>query len=308
MKEKIQILKEVLGRHYRSKSEFLFKCPYCSHHKRKLSVNIDLNVFKCWVCDSKGKNIRTLINRFGNKSLVRQWDVLNNAVDMSNASVTDLFEEKTTPEPQRLKLPEEFISLANKNLPMEAHSALRYLGKRKVSINQIRYYRMGFCHEGEYQNRIIIPSFDEEGYCNYFVGRSYIGNKLKYKNPGASRDLVFNDLLINWQRPVTLVEGVFDAIRAPNSIPILGSTLNVKSKLFAKLIEEQPKVYIALDYDAEEKSLLLIKNMIEYGLEVYKMDTSKISDIGDSTKLEIEKLQSEALLMDFDNIIKISCR
>tara|TARA_R110000824_G_scaffold8737_3_gene39591 strand:- start:57378 stop:58304 length:927 start_codon:yes stop_codon:yes gene_type:complete len=308
MKEKIQILKEIFGHYYKSKSEYLFKCPFCAHHKRKLSINLHLNVFKCWVCDSKGKNIRSLIKRFGSEPLLRQWDVLTGTVDMSNAAITSLFTNESKAETPRLKLPEEFISLANKNLPLEAHSALRYLGKRRINIQQVRYFRMGFCHEGEYRNRIIIPSFNEEGYCNYFVARSYIGSKLKYKNPAATRDLIFNDLLINWERPVILVEGIFDAINAPNSIPILGSTLNTKSELFAKLIDKQPKVYIALDYDVEEKSLLLIKNMIEYGLEVYKMDTSKISDIGDSTKVEIETLQSEALLMDFDNIIKISCR
>ena len=308
MKEKIQILREIFGIPYRSKDEHLFKCPFCKHYKKKLSINLELNVFKCWVCDSKGKNIRSLVRRFGDKALLGKWDILNNTVDMSEASVEDIFSNNQKPVEQRLSLPTEFISLANRNLPMEAHSALRYLGKRRLTMHQIRFFKLGFCWDGEFKNRIVIPSFDQNGYCNYFVARSYVGSKLKYKNPKVSKNMIFNDLLIDWTQPVTLVEGVFDAIRAPNSIPILGSTLNIKSKLFAKLIEKQPRVYIALDYDAEEKSLLLIKNMIEYGLEVYKMDTSKISDIGDSTKVEIEKLQSEALLMDFENIIKISCR
>ena len=51
-------------------------------------------------------------------------------------------------------------------------------------------------------------------------------------NPEASRDIVFNQLYLDFDEDLTIVEGVFDAIIAgPNAVPILGSTLNEDSAL-----------------------------------------------------------------------------
>ena len=55
----------------------------------------------------------------------------------------------------------------------------------------------------------------------------------KYLNPPADRDIIFNELYIDWDSDIILVEGAFDAIKAgPNSIPLLGSTLREESSLF----------------------------------------------------------------------------
>ena len=59
-----------------------------------------------------------------------------------------------------------------------------------------------------------MPSFNEDGYCNYFIARTYTDDWLDYKNPEASKDIIFNDLLMDWNEPITIVEGVFDAIKS----------------------------------------------------------------------------------------------
>ena len=217
-------------------------------------------------------------------------------------------EEKIVEENQRLSLPEEFIFLGASRLPHEAQRPLRYLERRGLTLEDIRYYKLGFCSSGEYRNRIIIPSFDEEGYCNYFVGRTYSNDSYKYKNPRVSKNIIFNELLVDWSSPVLLVEGPFDALKARNAICILGSTLNIKSRLFAKLVEKQPPVYVGFDSDALQKSLRVIKNMLEYGLEVYQMDTSSVEDIGSLAPSEVEKLREEATPMSFESLIFSSCR
>jgi len=302
MKDKLNILKEVLGPYYKSRDEYLFSCPYCKHYKRKFSINLNLGVYKCWVCDSKGKSLQRLVRRFGHPQLFQKWRQLTNQIDMS--SMDTLFQkEEIAQENQRLSLPEEFLFLGASQLPHEAQRPLRYLKARGITLEDIRYYKLGFCHTGAYRNRIVIPSFDAEGYCNYFVGRSYNGDTLKYKNPPASRNVVFNELLIDWSEPVMLVEGPFDALKARNSICILGSTLNVKSRLFFKLVEKQSPVYVGLDGDALQKSLRVIKNMLEYGLEVFQMDTSNIEDIGSLSYTEVEKLRETAVPMNFENFI-----
>ena len=82
-----------------------------------------------------------------------------------------------------------------------------------------------FCDFGEYQHRVIIPSFDDEGNVNFFVGSSYTDDWMKYKNPQVSKDIIFNDLNIDWEDDIILVEGAFDAMKCKNAIPLLGSTL-----------------------------------------------------------------------------------
>ena len=111
--------------------------------------------------------------------------------------------------------------------------------------------------------------------------------------------------MIDWESPLTLVEGAFDAIKIKNSIPILGSTLNENTKLFKKIVDKQPKVYLGLDRDALNKSLQMIFSLLQYGVEVYLMDTTEINDIGSVTKIEAESLKEGSQLMNTENIFNI---
>ena len=81
MLSKKQILTNILGDNYKTNDEYLFFCPYCKHHKKKLSVNIDKNVYKCWVCDTNGRNLRRIVRRFGTFTQLQEWDVLTNIVN-----------------------------------------------------------------------------------------------------------------------------------------------------------------------------------------------------------------------------------
>ena len=301
MRSKNNILTEVLGSGYQSKDETLFSCPFCKHHKKKLSVNINKGFFKCWVCDTKG-GISYLIRRFGSIDDRHDWAVLDQEVDFSTMDlIFNQPEEKLPP----VDLPPEYICLAKKGLPPAANEAISYLWSRGIGQKDIIYHKIGFCLTGKYKKRIIIPSFDDEGNCNYFTARSYSGDWLSYKNPPASKNIIFNDLLVNWDEPITLVEGPFDAIKMKNSIPILGSTLKETTRLFKKIVEKQTKVYIGLDEDALNKSMKIISLLLEYGLDVYKLDTSDIEDIGSITKTEAEDLKTNASQINLESIFNI---
>jgi len=301
MRNKKNILREVLGSGYDSRDETLYHCPFCKHHKKKLSVNVTKGFFKCWVCDTKGA-ISYLIKRFGTIDDRHDWALLDQEVDFSTMDlIFNQPEEKLPP----VNLPPEYICLAKKGLPPAANDAISYLWSRGIGQKDILYHKIGFCLTGKYKKRIIIPSFDDEGNCNYFTARSYSGDWLSYKNPPASKNIIFNDLLINWDEPITLVEGPFDSIKIKNSIPILGSTLKETTKLFKKIVEKQTKVYIGLDEDALNKSMKIISLLLEYGLDVYKLDTSDIEDIGSITKTEAEDLKQEASQIDLESIFNI---
>ena len=301
MRNKKNILREVLGSGYDSRDETLYHCPFCKHHKKKLSVNVIKGFFKCWVCDTKGA-ISYLIKRFGSIDDRHDWALLDQEVDFSTMDlIFNQPEEKLPP----VDIPPEYMCLAKKGLPPAANEAISYLWSRGIGQKDILYHKIGFCLTGKYKKRIIIPSFDDEGNCNYFTARSYSGDWLSYKNPPTSKNIIFNDLLINWNEPITLVEGPFDSIKMKNSIPILGSTLKETTKLFKKIVEKQTKVYIGLDEDALNKSMKIISLLLEYGLDVYKLDTSDIEDIGSITKTEAEDLKQEASQIDLESIFNI---
>ena len=301
MRNKKNILREVLGSGYDSRDETLYHCPFCKHHKKKLSVNVIKGFFKCWVCDTKGA-ISYLIKRFGTIDDRHDWALLDQEVDFSTMDlIFNQPEEKLPP----VNLPPEYICLAKKGLPPAANDAISYLWSRGIGQKDIIYHKIGFCLTGKYKKRIIIPSFDDEGNCNYFTARSYSGDWLSYKNPPASKNIIFNDLLINWNEPITLVEGPFDSIKMKNSIPILGSTLKETTKLFKKIVEKQTKVYIGLDEDALNKSVKIISLLLEYGLDVYKLDTSDIEDIGSITKTEAEELKTNESQINLESIFNI---
>lgn len=308
MSEKVEILEETFGVYYRSRDELLFKCPFCEHHKRKLSINLSLDVFKCWICNTRG-GIDYIVKRFASPKNKKQWSIISQSVDLSESTnLLGELEEPEKDERQTINLPEEYICLAKNNLPHEANKALKYLYDRGITRNDILFYKIGFCSDGPYKNRIIFPSFDMLGDCNYFIARSYKGDWLKYKNPQASKNIIFNEILIDWKREITLVEGIFDSIKTWNSIPLLGSTLNTSSALFKRIVAAGVPVYVGLDGDVLRKSLRVMTNMIEYGLEVHHLDTSGIEDLGCLSKHQVEKIKESSMPMTFENVLQLQWR
>ena len=95
-----------------------------------------------------------------------------------------------------------------------------------------------------------------------------------------------------------LVEGVFDAVVAGNSVPILGSSLREGSALVRRVVENDTPVYLALDADAEKKALEIIKQFLEYDVELYKVDIHPFSDVGEMSKEEFLKRKAAALPVD----------
>ena len=301
-KEAKKILHETLGNYIDKGAELLFTCPACGHHKRKFSVNLDKNAYKCWVCDYRGRNIRRIIRRFGTYTQLQKWDQVTNRTDLERFA--DLFmEPESVQEQQKLELPEEFVSLCSSNIPATGIYAMRYLQNRGVSQADILKWKIGYCFSGEYRNRIIIPSFDKDGDVSYFIARSYTGDSYKYKNPRASKDITFNELYIDWNKDLVMVEGVFDALVAGNAVPILGSTLRSGSELLRKIVRNDTPIYIALDPDAADKERKIIKTLLEYDIEMYKIDISGYEDVGSMTKQQFEQRKNNATIIDNDNYL-----
>lgn len=301
--KKLRILRDILGSNYKIKNEFLFFCPKCKHHKRKLSLNLEKNVFKCWVCDFSGKTIQRLVRKYGNRKQYLEWRELAGLVDITSFS-EQLFIEKEEAKERLVELPDEFVSLTKKSLPYDSLYPKNYLKSRNITIKDIARWKIGYCSSGPFKDRIIIPSFGISGHCNYFIARTYQNNWRKYLNPSVSRDIIFNHLYLDFDNDLVIVEGVFDAIVAgPNAVPLLGSTLRVGSKLFQEIVNNDTPVYLALDTDAEKKIKHLIKNFKEYDIEIHQIDISPYDDVGEMSKEEFLKRKNNAEVIDTEDYL-----
>jgi hypothetical protein len=242
-----------------------------------------------------------LVRRFGTFVQLQRWEELTGRHDLERFA--ELFDSRSSVDPlPTLDLPEEFISLAS-NVPATGVYAYKYLHSRGITKADILKWKIGYCFGGEYRNRIIIPSFNDDGDVSYFMARSYNGDSYKYKNPKASKDIVFNELYVDWNEDLSIVEGVFDAITAGNSVPILGSTLRPDSDLIRKIVYNDTPVYVALDPDAREKENKIIQTLLEYDVELYKIDVSGYEDVGSMPREVFRERKQKARFIDRDNYL-----
>lgn len=298
----IYLIDSVLGNSKpTSKGNRAYHCPECKHHKLKLEVNLDessshFQSYQCWVCSFKGKKLTTLF-----KKIEADSDKVNELRFLIKSSPKDNHQEITL---KKVSLPTEFISLLNPPSNLTAKQAIHYLNKRGISKIDILKYNIGYCEFGVYSNMIILPSYDSNGNLNYFTSRSFNKNsKIKYKNPDVSRDIIGLELFINWNVPLVLCEGIFDAIAIKrNAIPLLGK--NIQPELMKKIINSSvEKIYIALDKDAIKQALNFCETLMNEGKEVYLVDINE-KDPSDMGFEKFTNLIQKTLPLTFSNLIE----
>jgi len=294
----LSLIETVLGKgKSTSRGNVAFNCPFCHHNKKKLEVDIESQHWHCWVCNAAGRKIITLFKK----------------LNVERHKISKLFEfiketeykpKITTTNTKAVELPAEFKPLWELETTSPAYrNAVYYLKKRGITIHDILKYRIGYCRKGLYSGKIIIPSYDANGVLNYFVGRAYYENDVwKHKNPQVSKDIIGFELHINWNYPVCLVEGAFDAIAIRrNAIPLFGKT--IPDQLKHRIIENNVKtIYICLDKDARKQAIETAEYFMSNGVDVYFVDLEENdpSEIGfgkiNNILANTEKLTSEWLM------------
>ena len=283
------IFKSFLGEpheHNEESGQMSFDCPSCAemgkgHGKHKLSVNYIKNKYRCWVCGHDNNmhgDVPNLIKRYGTKSNLKDYELVNPNAFYRKKDINLI--------PTKVKLPKEFIKLTNSNSDKPYfNDAYIYLKRRGINDDMIKNYNLGYCYKGKYAFRIIFPSYDEFGDLNFFVGRAWASFKSpKYLNPTAEKQLIiFNEHKIEWDSTIYLVEGSFDHLVIPNSIPLLGK--NISQKLRDLLYNKaKGKIIILLDEDAlndskrlyKELNIGVLHNMIRVCTPPYNHDPSSI--------------------------------
>ena len=300
--EIIQLLDKVLksrGQSLKKNNEYMWWSPFTQHHKPKLQVNIQTGKWHCWVSNQGGHNLYQLFKKVGaGYNDFKELNKLLGDVSFYKKQNDDTLDEVT--------LPQEYKSLSDPfDTSIIKEHAIRFLKKRGITKEDITRYNLGYCSEGKYNNRIIIPSYDSNGKLNYFVGRDFYSSSFKYMNPpNVAKDVIGFDLYINWSLPIILVEGVFDAMSVKsNSIPLFGKT--ILPKLYGKIVEKKVKdIFIILDSDAFDDAIQMTEKFVNEGINVnfVKLDGQDPNDLG--YKKMITKINN-SLPMDFKQIMEM---
>ena len=194
----LELLESVLGSSKKTSGDnYAFYSPFVDHYKPKLEINIRINSkgnnpWHCWISDEKGRSIKTLFKKL--RVSKHTWDEYNAIFSKVNRYRSEYDNVDVV---EQVELPKEFQPLYNSSNSYKRKHALNYLLGRGVRPEDIVKYNIGFCDEGEYRDKIIIPSYDERGKLNFFVGRSFYQTEYKHKNPKVSKDIVGFELLIN---------------------------------------------------------------------------------------------------------------
>jgi hypothetical protein len=128
---------------------------------------------------------------------------------------------------------------------------------------------------------------------------------MKYKNPRVSKDVVGFESMIDWNQPVILCEGVFDAIAIKrNAIPLFGKTL--PPKLLRRFVEYKVRnVYLILDSDAQKDSMKIVEKLKSYQVEVNMivLEDKDPSELGFEKTINLIKQTKDSL--SFSDIMKM---
>ena len=282
--------------------EAVYFCPFCNHYKKKLEINLETQNWQCWVCHVAGKSIRSFFKklRVNYSYYAELYKIVGEYQFQPSVADDEKYEIK--------ELPKYFLPLSSCIKSMEYGIAISYLRSRGITKNDIFRYNIGYCENGEYRHRIVIPSYDKDGNINFFSARSYYeGTFMKYKLPPWSKDIIGFELFVNWNEPITLVEGQWDAIAVrKNAIPLFGTTIS--NHLREAIINNGVwRVNIVLDNDAMKSAIKIFDNIERFKTFDIDVHLIKLKDKDPSVLgfQKIDEIIRESKPTEFSDIIKM---
>lgn len=280
----VTLLNELLNQTARLRkggNQAVYFCPCCHHYKRKLEINLETGQWHCWTCNIKGSYLGSFLTQVkATPSYRERMAKLTGDLRLAQRR------QHKKKSPNEVVLPDEFIPLAHSRPSIEYKNAATYLKRRGIIREDILRYNIGYCEEGDYAFHIIVPSYDANGNLNFFMGRRYYDTEgaIPHKKPECSMDIIGFECFVNYDEPLNLCEGVFDAIAIRNNaIPLFGKYPS--KKLREKMILNNVRyVNIVLDNDAYADSVrnyeLLVRNVPGVEVRIVDLDGKDPSALG----------------------------
>ena len=306
-RKKIKLIEHAFGKGFLETDEknVHVSCPECNDSrkdKKKLYISLDTGWYNCWVCNTSGKNIGFLFRKYATCYYEKCREIFScDAIGLESKE-----EIKIAP----VELPDDVSLITNNMSDPDTRAVYSYLLQRGLTRMDMFRWRVCVSNNFYFRRKAIFPSFDATGKLNYYVARCIDETKFKYNNAKVPKSsVIFNEVDLDWEQPVILVEGVFDAVKCPDNTAVaLGSTLSKTSLLYKQLVKNRATVIVCFDEDADEKSHQVCKRLNVAGCTVYRVSVSG-QDLGDRTKKGVMKVISKAKIWTSEALIshKISC-
>ena len=273
-------------------------CPVCkTPDKLKLSVNIETLQYHCWVCGAKGSKIARLVREHIGES---EGSWLAETLGEEPGNMLQ-HEEDAEPLPD---LPDRSIPIVICDSKDPNFRAVkRYCERRGLTESDMWRYRICWSPEDRFQRRAIFASVDAEGDLNYWVSRSIDpDSKIRYINCPVPKDkIIFNEVDIDFSKPVCIFEGPFDLIKTKvNGTCLLGSSVSQTSMLLSRLVSSNSEVILCLDRDVQDKENRIADRLTSWGLSVkIAKPPAKYKDFGEMAREDAVKCIEKAKLWGY---------
>lgn len=292
--DKIAFLKRAFGDvHIPAHGDASIACLSQKCHgsrKKKLAISLTTDKIHCWVCGLGGRLLTLLVQH--RPSFVHEY--LTRFASNTKAAFDDVDEIAD------IQLPSGFRLLAAVvEHDAQTRAAIKYIKNRGLTERDLWYFKFGVSTDVNMQNRVIMPSFDASGKLNFFTGRAINDTTFrKYMNSIVKKkNVIFNELNIDWTKELTLVEGPFDMTKCDeNATCLLGSSLSEDSALFAQIYKNRTPIVLALDDDMVDKSWQRIAKMLSsYEIPVRILELGEFHDVGEMTKEQFITAKASAV-------------
>lgn len=283
----------------------VFECPFCNDlsGSKKMAVHFHYGVVKCWVCQYK-ETVVDFVSEYEGLTYNEARDFLRDV----KASVIDFarIEEEDTEVKvlETINLPYGFTPLLEGETSM-GDRARKVLKDRGFDLKELDRMGFGYCAEAateemesneDYFGYIIIP-IKSQGKLVYYIGRDFIGNYLRYKNPNketvgiGKEQVMFNEDALRIYGEVFVLEGWADAATiGRQAVATLGAkwSSNQMSKIISS---EAERIVIVPDagvdgsgkrfyVDALEKALGLIDHKEVIVVDMDELEGKDVNAVG----------------------------
>jgi DNA primase len=277
-----------------SKGWFRLINPFTAFKDKSMALNFDLDVVKCFRTGYLS-DVKTFISTL--EGTENYEEVLERTESKEIRYYTKTIFTTDLPKNYKSLYSESFLQT----------KAIKYLTKRGFDINNLALKGIGFCDDGLYFGRIIIPYY-EDGDLVFFTARSFVEQEPRYLNAINSTktlsEVIYNSEVLNMYEEVYLHEGIFDALTVgDNAISFGGnkltnqqlSIINNSSCKIIKIIPDKAWYKRGLIHAMKIKKECYITDYFEYSEEV---DLNKKGSI---EGLEFTKVTYELISNFFKN-------
>ncbi|AYP68619.1 DNA primase [Exiguobacterium phage vB_EalM-132] len=326
--------------HHTSKGlQISYKCPMCNDRKERLFVSMSRQVFKCHHCEEAGTTV-SLIASIQNLSWSSALELYRSFEGYEKPLPENIEHEIITRLSHRSDievvmqkyvhpLPEEYIPIYEAT-GKKGLRAIKYIQSRGISIDQAIKQNIGYCAEGKYRNRIIMPDY-EDGKLMYWQSRTWLRQptdpekKRRYRkvlNPSLTKEQIEQGIIAVDKAEIVgnidsisdvgigiLVEGKFDQY----TLGDMGACLHGKhmsDAQFIKLVKRKKEIetiVVCMDGDAFKHTMITADRLSGHFSDVLvcrlpedadpnSLGAQAMADIIDSAMVYDNKLKIRAKL------------